>query len=165
MVFVKVGKVRISPWKLLICKDNTLFRITFDLLVPFRCFNFCLKALDVYFTRRPCFYFWVGSFLLESAEKRTNESKKPGLRLFNMLVNCVFCSYFSAFNLQCDDDAFFMYLDHLFLPQDIADGMFPSPVVFNYLPHRGRGNRIGPVCLFVTALKPQSFNLGSWNLV
>ncbi len=68
MVFVKVGKVKISRWKLLICKDNTLFSITFELVVQVWCFNFCLKAVDVYFTRRPCFYFWVGSFLLESAE-------------------------------------------------------------------------------------------------
>ncbi len=79
MVFVKVGKVKISRWKLLSCKDNTLFSITFELVVRFWCFNFCLKALDVFFTRSPCFYFWVGSFLLESAEKRTKESKKCGL--------------------------------------------------------------------------------------
>ncbi len=49
-----------------------IFGITFELVVRFYCFNFCLKALDVYFTKKPCFLF-LGRLLFARVGGKTDQ--------------------------------------------------------------------------------------------
>ena len=60
-----------SVVKLHICYGNTLLSITFEPVVQFLCF----KAIDVYFSKKPSFYYLVGPFSLESAGKQPNYLK------------------------------------------------------------------------------------------
>ncbi len=62
-----------------ICYENTLFSITFEPLVRFWCFNLGFEALNVYFMIEVSIIYLVGHLFLESAEKRTELSKKCGL--------------------------------------------------------------------------------------
>ena len=83
---IKEGKVRLDVLKVNICYDNTLFSITFEPVVRFWCFNLGFEALNVYFKMKLSFYFLVGPLFLESAEKRTELSKKCGLIYVEMTV-------------------------------------------------------------------------------
>ncbi len=85
---VREGKVRLSVLKVHFCHDNTLCSIAFEPAVRFWCFNLGFEALNVYFKMELSFNYLVGPLFLESAEKRTELSKKCDLSLVLFLIRC-----------------------------------------------------------------------------